>query len=96
MPASFSRKRALVGTILLVGLLVLLVQDEWACRGEMTAIRLYQQVGAPVTRHVVRCRYDPSCSHFAIYALERNGFWKGNVEIAKRLMLCSPVGLLVD
>jgi uncharacterized protein len=96
MPASFRRKQALWGAIVLVGLLVLLIQDEWACRGEMTVIRVYQKIGSPVTRRVVTCRFNPSCSHYAMEALASNGFWKGNLAIVKRLVSCSPVGYLAD
>ncbi|RPI26309.1 MAG: membrane protein insertion efficiency factor YidD [Acidobacteria bacterium] len=62
----------------------------------MLAILGYQRVGSPIMRHVSACRFTPSCSHYALQALEAHGFYKGNARIAKRLLLCSPIGLLFD
>jgi uncharacterized protein len=63
---------------------------------EIAGIRAYQRVGSPVTRHFIHCRFDPTCSTFAVSALERDGFWKGNSKIALRLLHCSPFGWLYD
>ncbi len=38
------------------------------------------------------CRYHPSCSEYAIEALERLGAIKGGWIAAKRLMRCHPWG----
>ena len=38
------------------------------------------------------CRYTPSCSHYAIEALEKHGAIKGGWLAAKRLMRCHPWG----
>jgi putative membrane protein insertion efficiency factor len=38
------------------------------------------------------CRYDPSCSAYAIGALERYGAWRGGLLAAKRLLRCHPWG----
>ncbi|MFC4254262.1 membrane protein insertion efficiency factor YidD [Altererythrobacter xixiisoli] len=38
------------------------------------------------------CRYQPSCSAYAIEALERYGAMKGGWIAAKRLMRCHPWG----
>ncbi len=38
------------------------------------------------------CRYSPSCSQYAIEALERNGAIKGGWLAAKRLLRCHPWG----
>jgi putative membrane protein insertion efficiency factor len=97
MPTSsrHRRGRLLIGAALLA-LSVVSLCNGWACRGEILAIKAYQRVGSPVMRHVVVCRFNPSCSHYAVRSLERNGFWKGNALIAKRLVLCSPLGYLLD
>ena len=39
-----------------------------------------------------RCRYHPTCSVYAMQALERHGFVRGNVKIAWRLLRCAPWG----
>lgn len=36
------------------------------------------------------CRFYPSCSHYAEEALQRHGFGRGSVLIAKRLCRCGP------
>jgi hypothetical protein len=38
------------------------------------------------------CRYSPSCSQYAIEALERHGAIKGGWLAAKRLLRCHPWG----
>jgi len=36
------------------------------------------------------CRYHPSCSCYAVTALERFGFAKGSVLALKRILRCHP------
>ena len=69
---------------------------EWLLRAEIDLIRLYQQRASPVVAGVVTCRFDPSCSHFGLGALQESGFWKGNLLIGGRLILCSPIGFVWD
>ena len=38
------------------------------------------------------CRFDPSCSSFAIEALERHGALRGTWLAARRLARCHPWG----
>ncbi len=38
------------------------------------------------------CRYQPSCSHYAIEAIETHGAIKGGWIAVKRLMRCQPWG----
>ena len=85
----------MAGAALLI-LLAVSLSSGWACRGEVLAIKAYQKVGSPVMRHVAVCRFNPTCSHYAVQSLEKEGFWKGNALIAKRLALCSPLGYLLD
>ena len=35
-----------------------------------------------------KCRLSPSCSNYALIALNRHGFFKGNFLILKRLIKC--------
>ena len=39
-----------------------------------------------------RCRFLPTCSDYALEALERHGPWRGSVLTAKRLFRCHPWG----
>lgn len=54
------------------------------------AIRLYQWVGSPYLGG--RCRYYPSCSRYAVEAIECHGVCKGVLLALWRLMRCAPWG----
>jgi putative membrane protein insertion efficiency factor len=49
-----------------------------------------------VYRHVVspaiprRCKYEPTCSHYAVDAIRRYGILKGLVLAGWRLLRCNP------
>lgn len=51
-------------------------------------IRLYQLGIAPLIGNV--CRFTPSCSYYAIEALQKHGFWYGSWLAVKRLVRCNP------
>lgn len=55
----------------------------------VAAIRVYQRVrdGRPSP-----CRYWPSCSQYAVEAIERHGAAKGGWLAARRLGRCHPWG----
>ena len=36
------------------------------------------------------CRYQPSCSHYAIQALDRHGAAAGSYLAARRILRCNP------
>ena len=51
-------------------------------------VRTYQQVLAP---HLpAMCRFEPSCSRYAVEALERHGAWRGLGFTVRRLLRCRP------
>lgn len=52
-------------------------------------IRLYQKIPGPWHQY---CRYIPTCSDYAILALEEHGFWKGSFLAIKRILRCNPLG----
>jgi putative membrane protein insertion efficiency factor len=58
-------------------------------RGITALIRLYQAArhGRPSP-----CRYLPTCSVYAIEALERHGAVRGSLLAARRLARCHPLG----
>lgn len=39
-----------------------------------------------------RCRYTPTCSQYAIEAIEKYGAFKGGWLAAKRIARCHPLG----
>lgn len=38
------------------------------------------------------CRFTPTCSHYALDALEQHGVWRGSVMTLLRLLRCHPWG----
>lgn len=92
--ASKTRKRIALGLLLMA--VLALLRPDWPCRAELAAIRAYQATCSPWMGRVVRCRFQPTCSHYAVKSLEERGFWAGNALIAKRLLLCSPIGVILD
>lgn len=50
-------------------------------------IRLYQSIPGDIHNH---CRYYPTCSNYAIEALEVHGFFKGSFLMIKRILKCNP------
>ena len=51
-------------------------------------IRLYQYLLSPLIGH--SCRFDPSCSQYAIAAIEHYGIAKGLWLACRRLLRCHP------
>lgn len=36
------------------------------------------------------CRFEPSCSDYALEAVERHGFWRGLFLALRRIVRCHP------
>ncbi len=51
-------------------------------------IRLYQVTLSPIFGG--SCRFDPSCSAYALEAIDRHGVWRGGKLGVKRLLRCHP------
>lgn len=51
-------------------------------------VRGYQVAIAPILPP--SCRYYPSCSHYAIEAVERHGALRGSWLAARRIARCHP------
>lgn len=52
-------------------------------------IRLYQNIPGPWHSG---CRYYPTCSNYAIQAINNYGFFKGWILAIKRILKCNPLG----
>jgi putative membrane protein insertion efficiency factor len=52
-------------------------------------LRVYQAWSSTRPPH---CRYDPSCSHYAVDALSVHGFFKGIWLALRRIGRCHPWG----
>lgn len=61
---------------------------RWVVLPLVTVIRLYQNIVSPMRPPT--CRYYPSCSAYAVTALERFGLVKGTWLAARRLIRCHP------
>jgi uncharacterized protein len=60
-----------------------------AMRGLAIApIKLYQRLISPMVGQ--RCKYYPSCSEYAVQAVQRFGILRGLVLAAWRLLRCNP------
>ncbi len=53
-------------------------------------VRAYQVVLSPLFRGC--CRFEPSCSNYAIEALRVHGAVKGTILAAWRILRCHPFG----
>ena len=54
-------------------------------------IRLYQWTLSPLLG-ANKCRFQPTCSHYAIEAIEEWGVWRGGWLALRRIFRCHPWG----
>ena len=52
-------------------------------------IRFYRKYISPLKKHGV-CIYTPTCSQYAIEAIEKYGALKGSYLTTKRILRCNP------
>jgi putative membrane protein insertion efficiency factor len=57
-------------------------------RAVVAPIRLYQLVISPAIPR--RCKYEPTCSRYAVQAIGRYGILRGLVLAGWRLLRCNP------
>jgi putative component of membrane protein insertase Oxa1/YidC/SpoIIIJ protein YidD len=62
---------------------------------EISLIKVYQKISFPfyysldkLNLNIFRCRYTPSCSHYAQEAIEKYGVIKGTRMAIKRINRC--------
>jgi len=54
----------------------------------IAAIKGYKKFISP---YIIRsCRYAPTCSEYAVEALEKFGFFRGTMMAAWRILRCNP------
>jgi putative membrane protein insertion efficiency factor len=51
-------------------------------------IRFYRYFISPLTPPT--CRFDPTCSQYAINSIEEYGIFKGSIMAIKRISKCHP------
>ena len=54
-------------------------------------IQLYKYALSPLLG-ANKCRYQPSCSTYAVEALKKHGLFKGGYLAVKRILSCHPWG----
>ncbi|MFL2987754.1 MAG: membrane protein insertion efficiency factor YidD [Candidatus Poriferisodalaceae bacterium] len=52
-------------------------------------IRVYQTL---TSRRIPVCRFDPTCSRYAIEAIEHHGALRGAIHAVRRICRCHPWG----
>lgn len=57
-------------------------------RALIALVRAYRLLLSPWLGNA--CRFEPTCSHYAIEALERHGALRGSALAARRLLRCQP------
>lgn len=65
------------------------IMSKTLIKTAITPIRVYQLVISPLLGP--RCRFYPSCSHYAIEAIERFGVVKGGGLALRRISRCHPL-----
>ena len=53
-------------------------------------VKLYRATFSPIVG--MNCRYHPTCSAYALEALEKHGAFKGSWLAARRILRCHPFG----
>lgn len=59
-------------------------------RALIQLIRLYQQIVSPHLAGGRVCRFEPSCSRYAVACLESHGAARGSLLSVRRLCKCHP------
>lgn len=54
----------------------------------LLCIRFYRSAISPYTSPC--CRFEPTCSTYAMQAIEKYGAWKGGWLALRRLLRCHP------
>ncbi|MEC8913091.1 MAG: membrane protein insertion efficiency factor YidD [Chloroflexota bacterium] len=59
-------------------------------RSAIWTLNFYKKAISPYLP--VACRHHPTCSIYAMEAIDQYGLWKGSVLIARRILRCNPLG----
>jgi putative membrane protein insertion efficiency factor len=61
----------------------------WTARGALLLVRAYQLALSPFAGGA--CRFEPSCSAYAMQAFETHGARRGALLTLRRVMRCHPL-----
>jgi hypothetical protein len=65
------------------------IRPSLGARALLGVIGIYQRLRAG---RIAPCRFYPSCSHYAVEAIEVHGAWRGTGLALRRLSRCRPLG----
>ena len=65
-------------------------RQQISVRCVFVAVDFYHRALHPLTGRLVRCRYTPTCSHYACEAVARYGIARGGWLSARRILSCQP------
>ena len=57
-------------------------------RAILAALRFYKSQISPALP--AACRYTPTCSEYALQAVERHGAFRGSLMAVRRILSCNP------
>lgn len=85
-----ARRASVAGAGVVV--LVALSTTSVGARAAVAAIHGYQHTLGPLLgRAGFRCRFTPTCSHYAEAVISRDGLLLGSLESARRIVRCNPM-----
>jgi len=89
------KKKAAIAALVILVLLVLDLSRpasaQVSARVLIGAIDIYQATFSKVNRNIgVRCRFKPTCSHYAEGAIRGFGALKGSGKAVWRILRCGP------
>jgi putative membrane protein insertion efficiency factor len=65
--------------------------EQWSARLLLGGIDTYQRYLSPAAgRAGVRCRFEPTCSHYAAAAIRKYGALGGSWRATWRILRCGP------
>lgn len=56
----------------------------------LSGVRFYRRVLSPL-KGAPSCRFTPTCSQYALEAVERHGAWQGSWLAVRRIVRCHPL-----
>lgn len=89
------RRRLKIAALVLLSLLTADLfrapENQLTARFLLGSIHLYQAALSPRMREIgVRCRFLPTCSHYAEGAIRKHGAWTGSWKALRRILRCGP------
>ena len=65
-------------------------RSQLTVRAFAAAVDGYHHYIHPYTGRYIRCRYHPTCSHYAVQAAQKYGILKGGWMGVRRILSCRP------